>query len=103
MHTTTHYSGYSNQQTYNTALMYDEIFQDLTITHLRRNRASTVEAAIDHVMDAFETLVMEQETSDLPATGMARDIVEMYLSDVDWWNIADTYVAMHVNLLEQLA
>ena len=103
MHTTTkHYSGYTNQQTYNTALMYDEIFQDLTITHLRQNRQADVQDAVMDVAHAMEALVMELETSNLPTTGMTRDIVEMYLDAVDWTDLADTYVDMHKDLLEPL-
>jgi hypothetical protein len=100
MNTTTHYSGYTNQQTYNTALMYDEIFQDLTITHLRRNRQADVQDAVEDVAHAMEALVMELETSNLPTTGMTRDIVEMYLDQVDWMDLAETYVDMNDNLLE---
>jgi hypothetical protein len=100
--TETHYSGYTNQQTYNTALMYDEVFQDITITQLRRNRSSTVEDAHEDVAAAFESIVMELETSNLPTTGMTRDIVEMYLDAVDWMDLAETYVDMNKNLLEPL-
>ena len=103
MHTTTtHYSGYTNQQTYNTALMYDEIFQDLTITHLRQNCQADVQDAVVDVAHEMEALVMELETSNLPTTGMTRDIVEMYLDAVDWMDLADTYVDMHKDLLEPL-
>ena len=97
-----HYSGYTNQQTYNTALMYDEIFQDLTITHLRQNSQADVQAAVVYVAHEMEALVMELETSNLPTTGMTRDIVEMYLDAVDWMDLADTYVDMHKDLLEPL-
>ena len=98
----THYSGYTNQQTYNTALMYDEVFQDLVISHLRRNRLSSIEDAQEYASEAFEHLVMELETSNLPTTGMTRDIVEMYLDQVDWMDLADTYVDMNKNLLEPM-
>jgi hypothetical protein len=102
MNTTTekHYSGYTNQQTYNTALMYDEVFQDICITQLRRDRFSTVEDAHEDVAAAFESIVMELETSNLPTTGMTRDIVEMYLDAIDWMDLAETYVDMNDNLLE---
>ena len=102
MNTTTekHYSGYTNQQTYNTALMYDEVFQDVCITQLRRNQLSTIEDAHEDVAAAFESIVMELETSNLPTTGMTRDIVEMYLDAVDWMDLAETYVDMNKNLLE---
>ena len=102
MNTTTekHYSGYTNQQTYNTALMYDEVFQDICITQLRRNQFSTIEDAQEEVPAAFESIVMELETSNLPTTGMTRDIVEMYLDAVDWTDLAETYVDMNDNLLE---
>jgi hypothetical protein len=102
MNTTTekHYSGYTNQQTYNTALMYDEVFQDICITQLRRDRFSTVEDAHEDVAAAFESIVMELETSNLPTTGMTRDIVEMYLDAIDWMDLAETYVDMNKNLLE---
>jgi hypothetical protein len=102
MNTTTekHYSGYTNQQTYNTVLMYDEVFQDICITQLRRDRFSTVEDAHEDVAAAFESIVMELETSNLPTTGMARDIVEMYLDAIDWMDLAETYVDMNKNLLE---
>ena len=43
---------------------------------------------------------MELETSNLPTTGMTRDIVEMYLDAVDWMDLAETYVDMNKNLLE---
>ena len=102
MNTTTekHYSGYTNQQTYNTALMYDEVFQDICITQLRRNQFSTIEDAHEDVAAAFESIVMELETSNLPTTGMTRDIVEMYLDAIDWMDLAETYVDMNKNLLE---
>lgn len=102
MNTTTekHYSGYTNQQTYNTALMYDEVFQDICTTQLRHDRFSTVEDAHEDVAAAFESIVMELETSNLPTTGMTRDIVEMYLDAVDWMDLAETYVDMNKNLLE---
>lgn len=99
--TEAHYSGYTNQQTYNTALMYDEVFQDLIITHLRHNTSYTVEEAQEHAAEAFEHLVMELETSNLPTMGMTRDIVEMYLDQVDWMDLAATYVDMNKNLLQQ--
>ena len=102
MNTTTekHYSGYTNQQTYNTALMYDEVFQDICISQLRRNQFSTVEDAHEDVAAAFESIVMELETSNLPTTGMTRDIVEMYLDAIDWMDLAETYVDMNDNLLD---
>ena len=102
MNTTTekHYSGYTNQQTYNTALMYDEVFQDICITQLRRNQFSSTEDAHEDVAAAFESIVMELETSNLPTTGMTRDIVEMYLDAIDWMDLAETYVDMNDNLLE---
>ena len=116
MNTTTekHYSGYTNQQTYNTALMYDEVFQDVCCTELRirrsmqqicitehrRNMLASVEEAVEDVAAAFESIVMELETSNLPTTGMTRDIVEMYLDAVDWMDLAETYVDMNKNLLE---
>jgi hypothetical protein len=102
MNTTTekHYSGYTNQQTYNTALMYDEVFQDICITQLRHNRYSSTEDALEDVATAFEVVVMELETSNLPTTGMTRDIVEMYLDAIDWMDLAATYVDMNKNLLE---
>ena len=102
MNTTTekHYSGYTNQQTYNTALMYDEVFQDICCTELHRNRLVSIEEAVEDVAAAFESIVMELETSNLPTTGMTRDIVEMYLDAVDWMDLAETYVDMNKNLLE---
>ena len=104
MNTTTekHYSGYTNQQTYNTALMYDEVFQDICDTQLRRNQFSSTEDAHEDVAAAFESIVMELETSNLPTTGMTRDIVEMYLDAIDWMDLAETYVDMNKNLLEPL-
>jgi hypothetical protein len=98
--TETHYSGYTNQQTYNTALMYDEVFQDICITQLRHNQYSSTEDALEDVSTAFEVVVMELETSNLPTTGMTRDIVEMYLDAIDWMDLAATYVDMNKNLLE---
>ena len=80
--------------------MYDEIFQDLTITHLRQTRHADVQDAMVDVAHAMEALVMELETSNLPTTGMTRDIVEMYLDQVDWMDLAETYVDMNDNLLE---
>lgn len=96
----THYSGYTNQQTYNTALVHDEIFQDISCTELRRNRLASVEEAVEDVAAAFESIVMELETSSLPTTGMTRDIVEMYLDAIDWMDLAEKYVDMNKNLLE---
>jgi hypothetical protein len=59
-----------------------------------------MEEAQEDVAAAFESIVMELETSNLPTTGMTRDIVEMYLDAIDWMDLAETYVDMNKNLLE---
>ena len=74
--------------------------QQICITEHRRNMLASVEEAAKDVAAAFESIVMELETSNLPTTGMTRDIVEMYLDAVDWMDLAETYVDMNKNLLE---
>jgi len=81
----THYSGYTNQQTYNTQITYDEMFQEMT-------REWLVAQPEESLADRFETMVMDLETCGIPRTGMALDVVEMYLSDVNWVELAADYV-----------
>lgn len=87
MNTNTTYNGWSNQQTWNVGLNYGEIFA---------NMAEKQEFDdVDHLEDAFESIVfeLEFENGNLPENGMARNIVETYLNQVDFRELAEHYAA----------
>ena len=87
MNTNTTYNGWTNQQTWNVGLNYGEIFS---------NMAEEQEFDdVEHLAEAFEQIVfeLELENGKLSENSMAYSIVNTYLNEVDWTELAEHYAA----------
>jgi hypothetical protein len=77
------YNGWTNKQTWNLSIRYEEIF------------ASLVEESkfedVDCLADAFECLVDELEFEGVKENSLAYDALGAYLSEVNWEEIASHY------------
>ncbi len=77
-------NGWRNRQTWNTNLEYEEIF---------RNMCEEQEFDdLDHLADAFESIVNELEFEGVKENTLAWQAVYEYLKQVDWEEIAEHYV-----------
>ena len=86
MNTVTTYNGWCNQNTWNVNLNYEAIFEDIASENQYRS--------VEDLAEAFESIVfeLEVENSTLGENSMARQIVNDYLSKVDFQEIAGNYV-----------
>ena len=81
----TTYNGWCNQNTWNVNLNYEEIFENIASEDHYRS--------LESLAASFEGIVyeLELENGNLPENSMARQIVEDYLSKVDFEEIATNY------------
>lgn len=77
------YNGWTNKQTWNINLTYGEIFANMC-------EEQTFDD-VDHLADAFESLVNELEFEGLNSISLAHQAVGEYLDLVNWKEIAERY------------
>jgi tRNA U54 and U55 pseudouridine synthase Pus10 len=77
------YNGWTNKQTWNVNLTYGEVFTSMCEDQEFDD--------VDHLADAFETLVDELEFENLKCGTLAHQAVSEYLNEVDWNEIAKHY------------
>lgn len=81
----TTYNGWTNRQTWNINLTYQECFTNMV-------RDQTFDD-MEHLADAFKMIVDELEFNHLKAGTLAHTAVGDYLAAVDWTEIAEHYAA----------
>ena len=79
----TDYNGWTNKQTWNINLTYSEIFSNMCEEQEFDD--------LDHLADAFESLVNELEFDGVTENTLAHDVLSDYLNQVDWEEIAKHY------------
>ena len=79
------YNGWTNKQTWNINLTYQEVFESMVLEQKYDD--------VDHVADSFESIVDDLEFQDLKAGSLAHQAVGEYLEQVNWTEIAEHYVA----------
>ena len=77
------YNGWYNKQTWNINLMYSEIFTNMCEEQEFED--------IDHLADAFDSIVTELEMEGLKEGTLAYTAVGEYLDRVNWKEIAEHY------------
>lgn len=80
------YNGWSNWETWNCNLWYDGAFAE-------EARTETAESLADIIEDA----VREDELANIPHSGLARDLLEQSLDEIDWLEIAEAYIENYGN------
>ncbi len=75
------YNGWTNWETWNCNLWYDDFFVD-------EARTQTAEDLAEYI----ENFVRGVEFFGVPNSGLARDLLEQSLSEVDWLEIAEAYI-----------
>ena len=78
-------NGWRNRQTWNTNLMYEEIFRNMCEEQEFNDQ--------DHVAEAFESIVNELEFDGVTENTLAHNVLYEYLHQVDWKEIAEHYAA----------
>ena len=96
----TTYNGWTNKQTWNINVRYDEIFA---------NMAEESEFDdLDCMADAFECLVDELEFEGVKENSLAYEALGAYLSEVNWEEIASHYFEEEISeddkdIMQQIA
>ena len=75
------YNGWSNIQTWNINMMYEELFANM----VEEQKFDDVE----HLADAMEQIVSELELDGLKPGGLAENAVGSFLDAVDWQELAE--------------
>jgi len=76
-------SGWSNKQTWNLNLRYEEIFRTMAEDQEYDD--------VHHLADSFESLVNELEFETLQENTLASEAVREFLNRVDWEELAEHY------------
>ena len=72
------YNGWKNYETWNMIMWYGDLFADM--------------ASEQELLSLYlEEMIVEMELEKVPESGLAADILNRYLSQVDWDEIADHY------------
>lgn len=79
----TDYNGWTNKQTWNINLTYEEIFRNMCEEQEFNDQ--------DHLADAFESLVNELEFDGVTENTLAHQALGEYLNQVNWEEIAKHY------------
>ena len=91
------YNGWTNKATWNINLTYDGIFQDLCTNSVPFDD-------IDHLADAFESVVRDCEESllvDISPASLVVQCFEDYMAQVNWTEIAEHYAQDFPECIEQ--
>ena len=83
------YNGWTNKETWNLNLRYEATFTAMSEEHEYDD--------VDHLADAFESLVEELEFDDLKENSLAHEAVGHYLDQVNWVEIAEQYFPSYVS------
>ena len=81
----TTYNGWTNKVTWNINLMFQELFTNMCEEQKFDD--------VDHLADAFQSIVEEQELDPVTDHTMAYWALDQYLSEVNWTEIAEHYAA----------
>ena len=84
--TTTTFNGWTNKQTWNINLTYEEIFRSILEENI--DLSQDKEDIIEQAADAFESIVNELEFEPLKEGTIAHQAVGEYLEEVNWEEIA---------------
>lgn len=76
-------TGWSNKQTWNINLMYEEMFANMV-------EEQTFDD-VEHLADAMEQIVNELEFDGLRSCSLAHEAVGAYLEAVDWQELAEHF------------
>ena len=77
------YNGWTNKQTWNINLNYEEIFRNMCEEQQFDD--------VDHLAEAFEAIVDELECDGLKEGSLAQQAVGEYLNLVNWEEIAEHF------------
>ena len=77
------YNGWSNIQTWNINMMYEQLFDNM----VEEQKFDDVE----HLADAMEHIVSELELEPLEPGGLAENAVGLFLDAVDWQELAEHF------------
>ena len=80
----TKYNGWKNWETWNTRLMYEEMFQDISNEDCYKS--------LEALSEAFENLVFELELENQKLTLLQTSAIAEFLGKVDWREIAESFV-----------
>ena len=79
------YNGWTNYATWRVNL---EMFDGMMVTDICTSRVPVVSELKDDLKEFAEHLIEQSSTE-----GLARDYALAFLSDVDWWEIANHMIA----------
>jgi hypothetical protein len=88
----TTYNGWTNYATWRVNL---EMFDGMTASYLTGKQVSCASEIKDAAAEYAANII--EETSQ---EGLARDYARAFLSDVDWWSIANQLIANEEDLIE---
>lgn len=87
MNAPTTYNGWSNKQTWVIYSRFEETFYRMA----EEKKHGIVFNSVKHMAEAFENVVFEIELDNLKASDFVREIVDEYLNEVDFEEIAKHY------------
>lgn len=77
-------NGWRNWETWNTRLMYEEVFQSIANEDCYKS--------LEALSEAFENLVCELELENQKLSLLATSAMAEFLGKVDWKEIAESFV-----------
>ena len=77
-------NGWRNWETWNTRLMYEEVFQSIANEDCYKS--------LESLSEAFENLVFELELENQKLTLLQTSAISDFLGKVDWREIAESFV-----------
>lgn len=89
MKTDTTYNGWTNQATWNISLLYQEAFED---TAVQKEDDGSIQS-VEQLAEEFQSIVEEGELEPINNQGLAYWVLDRYLSEVNWLEIAKHHAA----------
>jgi len=80
----TKYNGWKNWETWNTRVMYEQMFQSIASEDCYKS--------LEALSEAFENLVFELEFENQKLTLLQTSAMAEFLGKVDWKEIAESFV-----------